>query len=168
MFLELYAVYLVACFIIVIVPGPTVTPVVANSLRYGAHAGLLSVFGTQLGLEVIVAVVGIGLTSAIEALGHWFDVLRLIGAAYLVWLGWRMIRERGGFDAARRARPPRGGVREARGPAVAGCRNRHGSPSARRIHSEIRKHALRVGRNLWTGVATTAQRPVAAGAIWWG
>jgi threonine/homoserine/homoserine lactone efflux protein len=31
----------------------------------------------------------------IEALGHWFDLLRLVGAAYLVWLGWRMLRAKG-------------------------------------------------------------------------
>jgi threonine/homoserine/homoserine lactone efflux protein len=58
---------------------PTVTLIVANSLRHGSRVGLLNVAGTQLGLALIVAVVGIGLTSVIE-LGHWFDVLRLIGA----------------------------------------------------------------------------------------
>jgi threonine/homoserine/homoserine lactone efflux protein len=89
---DLYAAYLLACFVIVIVPGPTVTLIVANSLRHGSRAGLLNVAGTQLGLAVIIAVVGIGLTSVIEGLGHWFDVLRLVGAAYLVWLGWCMLR----------------------------------------------------------------------------
>jgi len=44
------------------------------------------VAGTQLGLALIVAVVGIGPTSVIEVMGHWFDVLRLIGAA--IWSGW--------------------------------------------------------------------------------
>jgi hypothetical protein len=60
---------------------PTVTLIVANSLRHGTQAGLLNVAGTQLGLAPIVAVVGIGLTSVIELMGCWFDVLRLIGAA---------------------------------------------------------------------------------------
>ena len=41
MSLELYAAYLVACFIIVIVPGPTVTLIVANCLRHGSRAGLI-------------------------------------------------------------------------------------------------------------------------------
>jgi threonine/homoserine/homoserine lactone efflux protein len=109
MSLELFAAYLVACFVIVIVPGPTVTLIVANSLRHGARAGLLNVAGTQLGLAVIIAIVGIGLTSVIEALGHWFDWLRLIGAAYLVWLGWRMLRAEVGIEASAGARLPRGG-----------------------------------------------------------
>jgi len=98
MSLDLYAAYLVACFVIVIVPGPTVTLIVANSLRHGSRAGLLNVAGTQLGLAVVIAVVGIGLTSVIEAMGHWFDWLRLIGAAYLIWLGWRMLRDEKGSD----------------------------------------------------------------------
>jgi len=50
MSIELYLAYLLACFVIVIVPGPTVTLIIANSLRHGARAGLLNVAGTQLGL----------------------------------------------------------------------------------------------------------------------
>src|SRR5476649_2108830 len=95
MSIELYAAYLVACVVIIIVPGPTVTLIIANSLRHGTRAGLLNVVGTQLGLAVMVAIVGVGLTSLIEAMGHWFDWLRLVGAAYLVWLGWKMIRSAG-------------------------------------------------------------------------
>jgi threonine/homoserine/homoserine lactone efflux protein len=109
MSLELYVAYIVACAVIVIVPGPSVTLIVANSLRHGARAGLLNVAGTQAGLAVIVAIVGIGLTSAVEALGHWFDWLRLAGAVYLVWLGWRMLRAEGGIEASAGAKPPHGG-----------------------------------------------------------
>jgi threonine/homoserine/homoserine lactone efflux protein len=109
MSLDLYAAYVVACAVIMIVPGPSVTLLAANSLRHGVRAGLLNVAGTQLGLAIIVAVVGIGLTSAVEALGHWFDWLRLIGAAYLIWLGWRMLRAEGGIETSVSARPPRGG-----------------------------------------------------------
>jgi homoserine/homoserine lactone efflux protein len=54
-------------------------------------------------------VVGIGLTSLIEAVGHWFDWLRLAGAAYLIWLGWKMIRSSGAAVAGQVPRPPRGG-----------------------------------------------------------
>jgi threonine/homoserine/homoserine lactone efflux protein len=109
MSLELYAAYLVACVVIVMVPGPTATLIIANGLRHGTRAGLLNVAGTQLGLALMVGVVGIGLTSLIEAMGHWFDWLRLAGAAYLIWLGWKMIRSSGGASVAAPARPPRGG-----------------------------------------------------------
>jgi threonine/homoserine/homoserine lactone efflux protein len=109
MSIELYAAYLVACLVIIIVPGPTVTLIIANSLRHGTRAGLLNVIGTQVGLAVMIGVVGIGLTSLIESMGHWFDWLRLAGAAYLIWLGWKMIRSTGAAAAAAPARPPRGG-----------------------------------------------------------
>ena len=109
MSIELYAAYLVACLVIVIVPGPTVTLIIANSIRHGARAGLLNMLGTQLGLAVMIGVVGIGLTSLIEAMGHWFDWLRIAGAAYLVWLGWKLIRSGGEVGETKAAKPPRGG-----------------------------------------------------------
>src|SRR6478736_1446317 len=109
MSLELYAAFLVACLVVIIVPGPTVTLVIANSLRHGRRAGLLNVAGTQIGLAIMIGIVGVGLTSLIEAMGHWFDWLRLAGAAYLVWLGWKMIRSSGDGAAGEAPRPPRGG-----------------------------------------------------------
>jgi homoserine/homoserine lactone efflux protein len=109
MSLELYAAYLVACLIVIIVPGPTVTLILANSLRHGTRAGLLNVLGTQVGLAIMIGIVGIGLTSLIEAMGHWFDWLRIAGAAYLVWLGWKMIRGSGESADGPPARSPRGG-----------------------------------------------------------
>ena len=73
MSLEVYAAYLIACIVIIIVPGPTVTLIVANSLKHGTRAGLLNVAGTQAGLGIMVLVAGIGLSSVIAALGHWFE-----------------------------------------------------------------------------------------------
>ena len=99
MSLELYAAYVIACIVIVLVPGPTVTLIVASSIRHGTRAGLLNVAGTQLGVAMMIAVVGIGLTSMIEAAGHWFEWIRLIGAGYLIWLGIQMFRSSGRLDA---------------------------------------------------------------------
>ncbi|AOO83537.1 LysE family translocator [Bosea vaviloviae] len=110
MSLELYAAYLVACLVIIIVPGPTVTLIIANSLKHGSRAGLQNVAGTQAGLAIMIGIVGIGLSSVIAAMGHWFDWLRLAGAAYLIWLGWKMFRAAGGReDNAAPAKAPRGG-----------------------------------------------------------
>lgn len=107
---ELFAAYLVACVVIVIVPGPTVTLIIANSLRHGSRAGLLNMAGTQAGLAIMIAIVGIGLSSVIAAMGHWFDWVRLAGAACLIWLGWKMYRSAGeAAEGADEARPPRGG-----------------------------------------------------------
>lgn len=110
MSLELYAAYLVACLVIIIVPGPTVTLIIANSLKHGTRAGLQNVAGTQAGLAIMIGIVGIGLSSVIAAMGHWFDWLRLAGAAYLIWLGWKMFRAAGGSeDGTAPAKAPRGG-----------------------------------------------------------
>lgn len=106
---EVYLGYLIATIVIVIVPGPTVTLIVANSLTHGTRAGLLNVAGTQAGLAVCIGIVAIGLASLVSAMGWWFDWLRFAGAAYLVWLGWKLIRSNGAIDTARAARKPRGG-----------------------------------------------------------
>jgi threonine/homoserine/homoserine lactone efflux protein len=109
MSLEVYAAYLAACLIVVLVPGPSVTLIVANSIRHGTRAGLLNVLGGQIGIALTILVVAIGLTSLIESMGHGFDWLRLAGAAYLVWLGWKMIRASNGEGGATSGKPPRSG-----------------------------------------------------------
>lgn len=105
--LELYAAYLLACFVMTLIPGPTVTLILANSLAHGARAGLLNVAGTQLGLATMMLVLMAGLSSVIEWVGWAFDWLRLAGALYLVWLGWKLLRAPGGIERA--ASAPRGG-----------------------------------------------------------
>ena len=103
---ELYLAYVAACFAIVIVPGPTVTLIIANSLRHGARAGLLNVAGTQLGLALMIAILCVGLASIIATIGVWFDWVRLAGAAYLVWLGGKLLRAPGTLDQPGRAPAP--------------------------------------------------------------
>jgi homoserine/homoserine lactone efflux protein len=106
---ELYLAYVLACLVITIIPGPTVTLIVANSLSHGSRAGLLNVLGTQFGLGLMMLVLAIGLTSIIATMGIWFDWLRLIGAAYLIWIGWKLIRSTGGIAQQANAPRPRGG-----------------------------------------------------------
>lgn len=109
MSLELYAAYLVACIVIIMVPGPTVTLIIASSMRHGVRAGLANVAGTQAGIALMIVIAGIGLTTVIEAMGHWFELLRLLGAAYLIWMGWQMLRSSGRLDPGQAPARPRGG-----------------------------------------------------------
>jgi homoserine/homoserine lactone efflux protein len=106
MTLEIYLAYVLACIVITIVPGPTVTLIIANSLRHGTRAGLLNVVGTQIGLAVMLSTLLVGLSAIIATMGIWFEWIRFIGAAYLIWLGWKLIRSSGDL---RQAPPPRGG-----------------------------------------------------------
>lgn len=87
--------YLLACFLLAIVPGPTVTVILANSLARGTLAGLSIVLGTQLGLIGMILVVALGLEAVIGFMAFAFDWIKLAGAAYLIWLGFNMVRSRG-------------------------------------------------------------------------
>jgi homoserine/homoserine lactone efflux protein len=109
MSLEVYLAYVIACALVAVVPGPTVALIVANSMTYGARAGLLNVAGTQLALAFMIGVLVVGLASIMATMGWWFDWLRLAGAAYLVWLGWRLLRASSGQGEPSRVPAPRGG-----------------------------------------------------------
>jgi len=106
MSLEAWIAFCAAATALAIVPGPTVTVIVANSLRFGARAGLLNVAGTQVGVAIWLTIAALGLGAAMNVMGVWFDLLRYVGAAYLVWLGYKLLRAKGDFAmAAERARP---------------------------------------------------------------
>ena len=109
MSLELYLAYVLACAVITLVPGPTVTVIIANSLAHGPRAGLLNVAGTQLGLGLMMAILVVGLSSVIAAMSWLFDWLRWAGAAYLVWLGIQLLRSPEAIAEARSFPAPRGG-----------------------------------------------------------
>ena len=93
--------YLGACFLLAIVPGPTVTVIVANALARGTGAGLAIVAGTQAGFLVMTLVVALGMQALVAFMGAAFDWIKLIGAAYLVWLGFKMLRSDGHLGSAR-------------------------------------------------------------------
>ena len=109
MTLEIYIAYVLACFLIAIVPGPTVTVIIANSLAHGTRAGMLNVAGTQLGLGLMMAILVVGLSSVIAAMGWLFDWLRIAGAIYLAWLGWKLLRAPENLGSSNSAPAPRGG-----------------------------------------------------------
>ena len=109
MALELYFAYILTCAVITLIPGPTVTVIIANSLAHGTRAGLLNVAGTQLGLGLMMAILVVGLSSVIAAMGWLFDWLRWAGAIYLVWLGWKLLRSPDVLQDVQKSAPPPGG-----------------------------------------------------------
>ncbi|XWN33920.1 MAG: LysE family translocator [Devosia sp.] len=86
---------------IVIVPGPTVSVIIANSLRRGASAGLANVVGTQIGLAMMILVLAAGLDVVVAAMGAAFVYIKLAGAAYLVYLGIKLWRSDGELAVAK-------------------------------------------------------------------
>jgi threonine/homoserine/homoserine lactone efflux protein len=87
--------YIAACFVFSIVPGPSVTVVVANSLARGTVAGLLTILGTEISMLSMVFIVALGLEAVVAVIGGAFEWIKLIGAAYLIWIGWRMFNTSG-------------------------------------------------------------------------
>lgn len=82
--------FLLASIAVLIVPGPAVTVIVSNSLTHGTRAGLLNIAGIQLGLTIIIGLVAYGLATLLATMSIWFDWVRFIGAAYLVYLGYKI------------------------------------------------------------------------------
>jgi homoserine/homoserine lactone efflux protein len=99
--------YVIACVALILVPGPTVTVIIANSMRHGARAGMLNVLGTQIGLAAMIGVLAFGLAAVVGAMGSLFEILRLLGAAYLIWLGIRMWMSDGSLGSADAVMPAR-------------------------------------------------------------
>ena len=82
--------YCLACFVVVIVPGPTVTLIIANTLSFGTRAGIFNVVGTQLGLILMIGLLAIGFQVVAKQLEWFLIVIRFLGAIYLVWLGYKI------------------------------------------------------------------------------
>ena len=80
--------FLIASFLVVIVPGPTVSLIIANSLKSGIRAGILNVVGTQLGLFILIFLLALGFKVISPFLEDVIKVVRIIGAVYLMTLGY--------------------------------------------------------------------------------
>jgi len=110
MSLQLYLAFVAACIALALLPGPIVTLLIANGLRHGTRAALTNILGVQAGLLIVIGVLAVGLTSLMSTMGYWFDWVRFAGAAYLVWLGIKLIRfPVEGVKADAPPPPPRGG-----------------------------------------------------------
>lgn len=92
--------FVLASFVLVVVPGPSVLFIVGRALAHGRRAALASVFGNLGGVLVLIAIVAAGLGPLAERSAVVYEVIKLVGAAYLVWLGVRTFRARGELAAA--------------------------------------------------------------------
>src|SRR4051812_28890587 len=86
------ALYCAAAFVLAIRPGPGLFYVAARTLAGGRAEGIASSFRTGLGGMVHVLAGGLGVSAVVLASAELFTALKLVGAAYLVWLGVRTIR----------------------------------------------------------------------------
>ena len=87
--------YLLACILFAVIPGPSVSLVIANSLAGGTRAGLFTILGAQISMLSMVFVVAVGLNAVMAVVSGAFEFIKLAGAAYLIWIGWKMLRSTG-------------------------------------------------------------------------
>src|SRR5688572_12154735 len=82
-------------------PGPDFAYVTRQSLVHGRQAGLLASLGIALGLSIHIVYSAAGLAAVIANSAQWMTAIKLIGAAYLLWLGYKGLRAGAGVpDAA--------------------------------------------------------------------
>ena len=79
--------FAIAALALLVIPGPSVLYVVTRSIEQGRRAGLISVLGLHTGSLVHIAAAATGLSALLLASATLFDVVKLAGAAYLIFLG---------------------------------------------------------------------------------
>jgi threonine/homoserine/homoserine lactone efflux protein len=86
--------FVVAAVALLVVPGPAVLYIVTRSIEQGRSAGLVSVLGVHLGSLVHIAAAAVGLSSLLVSSAVAFNVVKYLGAAYLIFLGIRALLTR--------------------------------------------------------------------------
>jgi threonine/homoserine/homoserine lactone efflux protein len=164
---EFWSFVAVATFIVV-VPGADMTLVARNTLVGGRPAGLRTAAGTLLGLSVHAGAAVIGLSAVIAASATAFNVVRLVGAAYLVWLGletlWatrRRVVTVG--ESARRSLPRMGGA-----PLVQGMLTNVLNPKLAAFFLSFLPQFVDASRPATPQILALTATFIAMGAIWLG
>jgi len=101
----LYLGFIAAALALIAMPGPNTTLIVGNTISHGTARGLATLAGTSSALAIQLCAIVLGLTETASALSAWFDPLRWVGVAYLVWLGLREWLAAGDGNGETRAEP---------------------------------------------------------------
>ncbi len=86
---SLYLTFVLATSVLILIPGPNVALIVANSVAFGTSYGLLTVAGTGSAMVIQLILVVLGMTALMGAAAQWFEWIRWLGVAYLLWIGVR-------------------------------------------------------------------------------
>jgi threonine/homoserine/homoserine lactone efflux protein len=104
--------FVLAALIIIVIPGPSVLFIVGRALAHGRRIALASVVGNELGELTLAVLVAVGVGTLVERSAAIFTVVKLAGAAYLVYLGVRaLVQHRGREVAEQVAASQRHGLR---------------------------------------------------------
>ena len=116
--------FAVTSLVLIVIPGPGVLFVVGRALAHGRRTALATACGHAAGNYTVAACVAVGLGVILQRSATVFVAVKVVGAAYLVWLGIQAIRHRKSLAAAFTvAAEPRDGWRALRDGAVVGVTN---------------------------------------------
>jgi len=107
-----FLLFFAAALILAITPGPGIFYVLARSLAGGKREGVQSSFGTFAGGLFHVFAAALGISAILAASAVAFHTVKYAGAAYLAWLGIRMIRSRNADMAFQNLQPSQGAFRQ--------------------------------------------------------
>lgn len=97
--------FAIASLLLALTPGPNMIYCVSRTLVQGRRAGFVSLAGVLLAFLVHLIAAALGLTALLLAVPLAFDAIRLIGAAYLLWLAWQAVKPGGTAPFEPRALP---------------------------------------------------------------
>lgn len=92
MSLQTFSIFLPACFAINMAFGPNNVLSLSNGARDGVRASVLASFGRLVAFAIMIAIAGLGLGALLLASQTLFTAIKFAGAAYLVWIGVKLIR----------------------------------------------------------------------------
>ena len=107
-----FLIFLAAAVLLAVTPGPGIFYVLARSLAGGRREGVHSSVGTFVGGLFHVFAAALGVSAILAASAVAFHTVKYAGAAYLVWLGIRMIRGRNLDMTAASSTPPQNAFRQ--------------------------------------------------------
>lgn len=90
--------FLVTSLVVVLVPGTGALFTISTGVSHGRRAGIAAAFGCTMGIVPHLAASALGLSAIMDMGAQVFGAVKLAGAAYLLYLAWRMWRETGGVD----------------------------------------------------------------------
>ena len=90
--------FAVVALIGIATPGPTVLLALTNGSRYGVSVSCFGMIGAVLSDFVLITAVALGLGALLAASEFWFSVVKWVGAAYLAYLGIRLLQSKGSLE----------------------------------------------------------------------
>jgi threonine/homoserine/homoserine lactone efflux protein len=87
------ALFVGAALLLLVVPGPSVLYIVTQSVSHGRRAGIVSVAGITTGTLVHILAATVGLSALLASSALAFDVVKYVGAAYLILVGLRRLAD---------------------------------------------------------------------------